>query len=301
MTALVSRKQALVGLAGAAGAVIAAGAGGYELVEHDVLPGKHYLEQLTGACSVAVPPQHFGPLGMLVSGRFYSHARHREVGYAIGYPHVYLPNRPPPLVICLHGHGGSHRSFDVQRLAALLLGGVPAVRAAFVAVDGGDGYWNRHPGDDPMSMVIDELIPRCRLLGLGRGQKRIGLYGYSMGGYGALLLAEKRPDLVGAVAVISPALWLSYQEAHAADPTAYASKQAFEANDILRHRGRLRGIPIRLATGFDDPFYSDVQVVASKLPAGTVSVFSKGCHTGGFPAAQVAPSLAFLGRYLGRG
>jgi hypothetical protein len=39
---------------------------------------------------------------------------------------------------------------------------------AMVAPDGGLGYWNPHPGDDPMGMVIDELIPMCQRLGLGR-------------------------------------------------------------------------------------------------------------------------------------
>jgi len=71
---------------------------------------------------------------------------------------------------------------------ALKSGGRPL---AMVTVDGGDGYWNPHPGDDPMAMVVHELIPRCQRLGLGRPPHRVVVMGISMGGYGALLLAER--------------------------------------------------------------------------------------------------------------
>ena len=77
---------------------------------------------------------------------------------------------------------------------------------AMVTVDGGTGYWNPHPGDDPMAMVVHELLPMCRRFGLGQGSKPVGTMGISMGGYGALLLAEKYPALFSAVAAISPAI-----------------------------------------------------------------------------------------------
>src|ERR1051326_5324897 len=89
---------------------------------------------------------------------------------------------------------------------------------ALVTVDGGGGYWNPHPGDDPMGMVVSELIPRCQRMGLGRSPRRIGAMGISMGGYGALLLAEKHPSLIAAVASISPAIWTSYGQARGPAP-----------------------------------------------------------------------------------
>jgi S-formylglutathione hydrolase FrmB len=94
---------------------------------------------------------------------------------------------------------------------------------AMVTVDGGNGYWNPHPGDNPMAMVISELIPRCQRQGLGRSPQLTGIMGISMGGYGALLLAEKHPHLFAAVAAISPAVWTSYQQAKDANAGAYAS------------------------------------------------------------------------------
>jgi S-formylglutathione hydrolase FrmB len=92
---------------------------------------------------------------------------------------------------------------------------------ALVTVDGGGGYWNPHPGDNPQAMLTGELIPMCQRKGLGigqRGARRIGVTGISMGGYGAILLAEKYPGLIGAVAAISPAIWTSYAEARHTGP-----------------------------------------------------------------------------------
>jgi len=62
--------------------------------------------------------------------------------------------------------------------------GRPLPRLALVSVDGGGLYWNPHPGDDPMSMIVDELIPMCRRLGLGRPPRRTGVIGISMAATG---------------------------------------------------------------------------------------------------------------------
>jgi len=55
---------------------------------------------------------------------------------------------------------------------------------------------------------------------------------------------------------------------------------------------------VRVATGYDDPFYPGVQALARALPAGTVVQFARGCHTGPFFTEQEPPSLAFLARHL---
>jgi pimeloyl-ACP methyl ester carboxylesterase len=167
---------------------------------------------------------------------------------------------------------------------------------AMVTVDGGGGYWNPHPGDNPMAMVIDELIPMCQQRGLG--QRHIGTMGISMGGYGAVLLAEKYPHLIAAVAAISPAIWTSYSEARGVNPGAYASAADFAADDAVTHASALRGIPVRVASGDDDPFHPGVVALAHALPHGAIVEFSPGCHAGPFFVAQEPPSLAFLAQHL---
>jgi pimeloyl-ACP methyl ester carboxylesterase len=147
-------------------------------------------------------------------------------------------------------------------------------------------------------MVIDELIPLCRRLGLGRPPQQIGTMGISMGGYGALLLAEKYPHLIAAVAAISPAIWTSYAQARSANAGAYASAAAFSASDAVTHAFALARRPVRISAGYDDPFYPGIQALARALPAGAVVDFGKGCHTGPFFAEQEPPSLAFLASHL---
>ena len=289
---------------GAAAAVAAAGITAFELVDHGVLPGKAELDGLDGACSVPSPPLAYQRPGPAHSATFYSAARNRTVGYTIAYPPGHRSGDTLPLVIMLHGYGGNHADALVgmspAQALAIKADNRPLAPMALATVDGGNGYWTPHPGDDPMAMVIDELIPLCRRLGLGRPPQPVGTMGISMGGYGALLLAEKYPDLIDAVAAISPAVWTSYPQARAANPTAYASAAAFAANDAVTHAAALARHPVRVAGGTDDPFYPGVQVLARALPPGAVVDFAHGCHTSPFFLAQEPPSLAFLAAHLTR-
>ncbi|MGH9016304.1 MAG: alpha/beta hydrolase [Acidimicrobiales bacterium] len=296
-----SRRRFLsAGLAGAA--VVGGSAATLELVAHGVLPGTQLLDRLDGGCSVTHPPFAFAPLGPAISGTFYSVHRHRDVGYTLAFPPGHTPGTAIPLVLMLHGFGANHTdalsSMSPPQAVALRVDGVPPPPMALVTVDGGGGYWNPHPGDDPMSMVVDELIPRCRELGPGRPPSKIGTMGVSMGGFGALLFGEQFPDLISAVAAISPAIWTSYGQARAANPGAYASASAFAAYDAVTHASALAHTPVRVASGADDPFHPGVEALATALgPRATVDI-SKGCHTGAFFASQEPPSLAFLGRHL---
>ena len=300
---LTRRRVLTLGLIPAA-AVVAAGVTGVELVSHGVLPGKAALDSLDGACSVPAPRLAYSRPGPSFSGTFYSAARRRPVGYTIAYPPGHLAGDQLPLVVMLHGYGASHASalsgMSPAQALAVRADGRPLAPVAMVTVDGGNGFWTSHPGDNPMAMVIGELIPLCQRRGLGRPPHRIGTMGISMGGYGALLLAEKYPRLISAVAAISPAIWTSYDQAKAADPGAYASAAAFSANDTIAHAAALAGIPVRVATGYDDPFYPGVQVLARSLPAGAVVDFTPGCHTDPFFLEQQPPSLAFLASHLVR-
>lgn len=289
----------------AVGLAAVAGTAGAELIDHGVLPGKSELDALDGACDVPVAAfATYSTPGPQASGVFYSAARNREVGYTIGYPPGHRPGDELPLVVMLHGEGGNHANALVgltpAHAVALRAGGTPLPPMALVTVDGGSGYWNAHPGDDPMGMLTRELIPMCRRRGLGRPPLRVGAMGISMGGYGALLLAEKHPGLISAVAAISPAIWTSYAQARAVNAGAYASAADFAADDAVTHASALAGKPVRIASGYDDPFHPGVRALAGVLPKGAVVEFGKGCHDGQFFAEQEPSSLSFLGAHLAR-
>ena len=287
-------------------AIAVAGAVGAELVYHDVLPGKGALDAIDGAGSVPAPDlTPYAPPGPELSGTFYSAARRHPVGYTIAYPPGHRPGDWLPLVIMLHGYGFNHanavRGMSPAHALALRVGGAPLPPMAMVIADGGPGFWHPHPGDNPQAMLTDELIPFCRRRGLGRPPHRMGVMGISMGGYGALLLAEKHPGLVAAVAAISPAIWTSYPQARAANASAYASAADFAANDAVTHAAALAEVPVRAAIGYADPFYPGVLALARVLPKDAVVDFAGGRHDNSFFTAQEPPSLAFLARHLATG
>jgi S-formylglutathione hydrolase FrmB len=286
----------------------AVGAGGLELVNRGVLPGKAELDQLDGACDVTAPAfTQYAKPGPQHSGTFYSKARHTTVGYTIGYPTGHGPGDRLPLILMLHGFGGNHANalsgLTPAQAMALKVNGTPLTPMALVTMDGGGGYWNPHPGDDPQRMLVEELIPMLQRKGLGTGHRKIGAMGISMGGYGAILLAEKYPHLFGAVAAISPAIWTSYAEARSANPGAYASAESFAAADAVTHAAALATVPVRVASGYSDPFYSGVRTFTRALPkppgaTPATLYFATGCHTAPFFNSQEPPSLAFLSRHL---
>jgi enterochelin esterase-like enzyme len=300
--AKVSRRRVLTWLAGGVGAVCVAAVGGFELVEHGVLPGKYQLDKLDGACSVKDPTLSFAALGPTFTSSFVSAARQRTVGYTVAYPPGSKRGDELPLIVMLHGDDRNHVNALVgmtpAQAVALKMGATQLRPPAIVTVDGGNGYWNPHPHDDPMAMIVDELIPTCQKFGLGRPSKGVAMMGISMGGYGALAIAERNPGLVKAVAAISPAIWTTYDQARGANAGAFSSAADFEAGDVITHVAALASTPVRVASSFDDPFFPDVQSFAKLLPVANTVVFSTGCHSEPFFLQQEPPSPAFLSARL---
>jgi hypothetical protein len=148
-----SRRRLLgYGLGGIA-TVAAAGGAGLELISRGDLPGRATLDRLDGICLVPRPPMTFSPAGPSITSSFYSRARHQQVGYTIAYPPGHRPGAALPLVVMLHGYGGNHAhalsGMSPAQALALHVGGAPLAPMAMVTADGGGGYWNPHPGDNP--------------------------------------------------------------------------------------------------------------------------------------------------------
>ena len=184
-----------------------------------------------------------------VSGSFISAARGGILtNYVIARP----PGQIAPLrpVIALHGVRGSAKqvmSFGVEQvLADLVTAGRPPF--AVVAVDGGDSYWHRRAGgEDAGSMVLNELIPMLSTMNLDI--TRVGFIGWSMGGYGAMLLgARLGPARTAGICAVSPALYQSYT---ASTLGAFDSYDDWTHNTVFGSPA-LSTIPLRIDCGNDD-------------------------------------------------
>lgn len=238
--------------------------------------------------------------GSLVDGAFVSVAMDGgSVGWSIGYPAGHRPGARLPVVVSLHGRGASHRTtFTTLGLGGVLdrlvAGGVGPF--ALASVDGGDhGYWHRRAdGTDPGAMVVDEFVPMLRDRGLDTD--RLGLYGWSMGGYGALLLAGRRRLPVRALAVASPALFAA---AGSTPPGAFDSAADFARHDVYGRPDLLDGVALRVDCGRSDPFYSATRDFVDRLPQRPAGRFGPGEHTAAYWRRVAPAELAFLGRHLG--
>ncbi len=202
-----------------------------------------------------------------------------------------------PVCLVLHGRGDNADravgllGLDAHLTAALATGTAPF---ALVTLDGGETYWHRRAsGDDPEGMIIGEVLPRLAAQGLRTD--RIAATGWSMGGYGALLLARRHPDLVVAVAASSPAMWHSYR---ASAPGAFDSAADFAEHAILG-TPPVPGVAYRIDCGEADPFHSVSREAADALQAQERN-FGPGGHTPAYWSAAIPAQLAFLGHELAR-
>jgi S-formylglutathione hydrolase FrmB len=207
--------------------------------------------------------------------------------------------RPPgaprhlPVVVALHG---LHQ--DAETVVGRSLGVDRYLAAAVAAVDGGTSYWHPRPdGEDTGALVTGELLPL--LADRGLDVSRIGLLGWSMGGYGALRLGGLLgPDRVTAIVAASPAIW---QDAGAASSSGFADAAEYEKFSVVDRQEDLDGIAVRIDCGTGDPFYRDVQDYAGAFPAGAhlVSTFEPGAHSTAYWRRMLPAQLAFLGGGVG--
>jgi enterochelin esterase-like enzyme len=290
----ISRRSAVLGGVGAAIAVVV-GAG--SAVEAGLLPGRHTLRRVLRQAPPGTIPD-VQP-GELVSGSFTSAAR---LGVSTGWTIAYPPNAPKRLrvLVVLHGRSSDHtmafgNNLGLERFLA------QATRAgahpfAIASVDGGDhSYWHRRrDGSDSGAMVVEEFLP---LLGRqGLDVSRVGLFGVSMGGFGALWLATRLgPARAGAVVAQSPALWH-----HAADTPsgAYDGAADFDSHTIFGREHQLAAIALRIDCGESDPFAPatrDLRAALTPTPAGGIT---PGDHHVAYWRRMAPAQLEFVAAHL---
>jgi len=195
----------------------------------------------TAAVYLALSATLFAPVDEHGARVFHLDVRSQAVGRKLGVnvvvPASTRPRGERPLLVFLHGRGGSEETFVgneavYEGLAKL---GRKAPIVAFP--DGGDhSYWHDRREGDWGRYVMREVIPKVERR-FGTDPRLVAIGGISMGGFGAYDLAHLHPNRFCAAGGHSPALWF---EAGETAPGAFDSAADFARNDVV---GMARGNP----------------------------------------------------------
>ncbi|MDO7869447.1 alpha/beta hydrolase-fold protein [Nocardioides jiangxiensis] len=196
-----------------------------------------------------------------------------------------------PVVIALHG---AYNDADQWRrkVAVDEVHAASGARFAIAGIDGGEhDYWHpRAAGRDPRALVLDHFLPLLEQKGLD--VSRPAWLGWSMGGYGALVLAtEVRRS--GPVVATSPALWSRYADTA---PGAYDGASDFARWSVLGNRRRLTDLShlaVRVDCGERDPFVPGVQELHRELPSAGVH-WRPGAHDAAYWRKVLPAQLRWL-------
>lgn len=216
--------------------------------------------------------------------------------------------RPPgvvgtlPVVVVLHALNTDEKTAFISSLQMhrYLAQSVAAGTAPFAlaAPDTGRNYYHpRLDGTDAAAMVIDEFLPMlAENTSLGLSTERIGLYGWSMGGYGALRLgAILGPRRVAAIAASSPALW---GDPRTFPPRAFDGLEDYQANSLFGQQGAFTQIPLLIDIGASDQFYLYTRQWMAGLHPPAAFTTAPGGHNNRFWRSVLPDQMAFLGRNL---
>jgi S-formylglutathione hydrolase FrmB len=232
----------------------------------------------------------------------HSRAVGRELGADVILPAKNRPRGERPLLVFLHGRGGSDETFTGNEavFAGLAKLGRKAPILAFP--DGGDhSYWHDRDGGRWDRYVMREAIPKVERR-FGIDPHRVAIGGISMGGFGAYDLALLHPRRFCAVGGHSPALWFEGGETA---PGAFDDAADFNRNDVV---GMVRGNPrafdgMRVWSdyGEEDPFrvYDEAFVAYLRAEGADLSAHSwDGGHDSAYWSRHWAAYLRFYANAL---
>jgi predicted peptidase len=270
VTSAVTRRRLLIGGGAAAGVALGAAA------SWPFLPSR--------VKNVFVdPPPAFIPdadVGTVTLESVYSESRGMDVDLFTAVPAGYGSGKGLPVVVVCHGATATPADFEPFGLPQFLTAAVDAGAEPFVLMGayGSALRWEPQPsGDDPRSMVLDEMPEWIDERGFDSSRR--ALWGWSMGGYGVLRMAEIEPGWARAVAAFAPAI--------------------SEGDEVFTNVDALEGTPLGFWVGTDDSFYKPVQELVAILPEEPeISSSGPGGHTRIYWNDQTIEAFRFLGSHL---
>ncbi len=213
-----------------------------------------------------------------------SQARSKQVDLFTAVPEGYGDGAGLPVVVILHGASATAADYRAYGFGRFLTQAVRDGAQPFVlaGADGGVLRWEKDPtsSDDPQRMVVEEL-PGW-LSDRGYEATRRALWGWSMGGYGTLNIAEDHPSWARAAAAFSPAM--SEQDA------------VFDNVDALG------GLSLGVWCGTEDSYYQPTQEFVTRLPSPpSIASYSHGVHGRVYWNDHTLDAFAFLAKHLAAG
>lgn len=206
-----------------------------------------------------------------------SAARGQSVDFYTAVPAGHGDGRGLPVCLVLHGASATAASFPGFGFGRFLSDAVRRGVPPFVlaGATGGRLRWEPAGGDDPQRMAYQELPAWCAERGFDT--TRVALWGWSMGGYGVLRLAQEQPGRFRAVAAFSPAVR--------------------PGDRVFAGAAGLAGTPVALWCGEQDDFYPDVKALAAAIP-GAQAAYAAGGHTRTYWNSVTPAAFDLLGRAL---
>ncbi|MEO8329931.1 MAG: alpha/beta hydrolase-fold protein [Candidatus Nanopelagicales bacterium] len=269
-----TRRSLLIGSAVVAGGVVLGGAASWPF-----LPGR-----IKGL--VLPDPDPYIPdaeEGKIELESVFSQERGIDVDLFTAVPAGYGDGKGLPVVVVLHGATGTPSLYQEFGLGRFLTATVEAGAEPFVLAGAAGGVlrWEPQPsGDNPQAMVLNEMPEWLQDRGFDADRRAV--WGWSMGGYGALRLAEVDPGWGRATAAFSPAV--------------------APGDAVFADMAQLEGQPLGLWCGTDDGFYDAVHELATTLPEEPeIASFSEGGHTRVYWNEQTVQALTFLASHLSGG
>jgi S-formylglutathione hydrolase FrmB len=290
----ISRRAVLGGLVGSIVVLSAgAGAGDYELRRH---PGMRYRVLHGCGSPPAIPHSDYtNTTGVMASAAM----RGASIPWSVALPRTHPRSVPLPLVLALPGENGNEHLFstDVGLPGYATAAGLPLAFASFGDVTS-SYYHPRSDGTDYLAFIATELIPMVeRRFGVGGSRGLRASYGWSMGGFGSLLLAQQHPDLVCAAVGASPAVFPSYDAAVTGHPHTFDSPADWERWGLWETTSSMGAVPVRIDCGEGDPFVTTARALLDRIPR-AVGAISGGCHNAAFWRTNATRQLTFLAGHL---
>jgi S-formylglutathione hydrolase FrmB len=255
------RRTLLTG--GAAGVAVLA-AGGY---------------QLAGPYLDPTPVVPSAPAGDERLEQRASASRGKSVDFYTAVPAGHGDGRGLPVCLILHGASKTPRDYAGLGLGRFLTDAVQRGAAPFVLAGAAGGLlsWRPNGVDDPQAMLHVDVPAWCAARGFDT--TRMAAWGWSMGGYGSLLLAETFPGFLKAVAAFSPAVSTE--------------------DEVFGGVGELRELPTGLWCGRYDPLYDNVRALERRLPQPpAITGYGVGRHNFGFWSTVIPDAFDFVAQRL---